>query len=47
MAIEQLLEEQEEYLIALAAYEKQGKRYSAAEVEKILGLKDDKLNSWI
>lgn len=45
MAIEQLLEGQEDYLIALAAYEKKGKRYSAAEVEKILGIKDDKMDS--
>lgn len=45
MAIEQLLEDQEDYLVALAAYEKKGKRYSAKEVEKILGLKDDHLDS--
>jgi len=45
MAIEQLLEDQEDYLAALAAFEKQGKRYSAKQVEEILGLKDDKMDS--
>ncbi len=45
MAIEQLLEDQEDYLVALAAYEKKGKRYSANDVEKMLGLKDDHLDS--
>lgn len=38
-AIEQFLEDQEDYLLAVAALEKDnGKRYSMEEVEKILGL---------
>lgn len=45
MAIQQFLDDQEDYLAALASYEKQGRHYSAQEVEKILGLKDDQMDS--
>lgn len=44
-AIEEFLDDQEDYLAALAAYEKEGRRYSAAEVEKLLGLKNENVDS--
>ncbi|MBW8308635.1 MAG: anti-toxin [Candidatus Paracaedibacteraceae bacterium] len=40
-AIEELLEDRNDYLEALSAYEKEGKRFSSDEVETMLGLKDE------
>ncbi|AIK96579.1 type II toxin-antitoxin system RelB family antitoxin [Candidatus Odyssella acanthamoebae] len=43
-AIEQFLDDQEDYLAALAVYEKKGRRYSAGDVEQLFDeLKKDKV----
>lgn len=40
-AIEELLEDRSDYIEALAEYQKNSRRFSAEEVESMLGLEDE------